>query len=110
MKLGVGSHYGEWWGQGIQRNYGIDEKRFWLFNTARWSDERPSCCGVVPILYRGMMSQNIVESYLFELRLNGSYAVEGFMKPEGVVIHHSAAGQYFKITLENDGCHKGEIK
>ena len=38
LGLGVGTHFGEWWGGGIQRNYGLpkDDKRFWLFNTIRW--------------------------------------------------------------------------
>lgn len=31
--LGPGYHYGEWWGQGIQRGYGLKERRFSLFNT-----------------------------------------------------------------------------
>jgi hypothetical protein len=40
--LGEGRHYGEWWGSGIQRNYGLKEKRFSLFNTFRWKqDELP---------------------------------------------------------------------
>lgn len=39
--LGPGSHYGEWWGSGIQRRYGLigDDKRFSLFNVARWKSE-----------------------------------------------------------------------
>ena len=38
--LGPGHHYGEWWGSGIQRGYGLEkgEKRFSLFNVARWGD------------------------------------------------------------------------
>lgn len=36
VKLGPGTHYGEWWGQGIQRGYGLTEKRFSLFNVGRW--------------------------------------------------------------------------
>ena len=61
--LGPGRHYGEWWGSGIQRGYGLPkgEKRFSLFNVARWSTEfaevpatpRPACCYAVPVLYRG---------------------------------------------------------
>src|SRR4051812_11997087 len=27
FKLGVGRHFGEWWGNGIQRGYGLKEKR-----------------------------------------------------------------------------------
>ncbi len=33
--LGPGRHFGEWWGQKIQRAYGLTEKRFSLFNTTR---------------------------------------------------------------------------
>src|SRR5258706_10163296 len=36
LKLGPGRHFGEWWGCGIGRRYGIDGKRFSLFNTFRW--------------------------------------------------------------------------
>lgn len=35
-RLGHGRHFGEWWGQGVQRNYGLTEKRFSLFNVGRW--------------------------------------------------------------------------
>src|ERR1700731_4680286 len=53
--LGAGRHYGEWYGLGIQRNYGLQEKRFALFNVARWNamNPQPACCDVVPILARG---------------------------------------------------------
>ena len=36
--LGIGYHYGEWWGAGIQRRYGLDHKRFSLFNVSLWAD------------------------------------------------------------------------
>jgi hypothetical protein len=36
-ELGPGVHFGEWWGYGIQRGYGIEEHRFSMFNTARWT-------------------------------------------------------------------------
>lgn len=35
-QLGPGCHFGEWWGSGIQRGYGLKEKRFSLFNTHYW--------------------------------------------------------------------------
>lgn len=43
LKLGDGYHFGEWYGCGIQRNYGLKEKRFALFNSGRWSNplDRP---------------------------------------------------------------------
>lgn len=38
LKLGPGLHFGEWWGSGIQRKYGLSEKRFSLFAVHRWED------------------------------------------------------------------------
>ena len=34
--LGIGRHFGEWWGAGVQRTYGLKEKRFSLFNVSRY--------------------------------------------------------------------------
>lgn len=104
LKLGVGSHFGEWWGQKIQRGYNLQEKRFSLFNVARWNDEelRPKCCSVVPVLYRGDFDTSIINTIIDELRVNGSVASPKFMKPEGIIIYHTAGNLYFKKTLEKD--------
>jgi hypothetical protein len=104
LALGPGSHFGEWWGQGIQRRYGLAEKRFSLFNVHRWGDDavRPACCLVVPVLYRGAFHTTAIEGALHDLRAGGSVAAPGFMQPEGVVIFHSASGALFKKTLEKD--------
>jgi len=114
--LGVGQHFGEWWGQGIQRGYGLTEKRFSLFNVGRWYDrdsrtgefaaERrpcPACCFVVPVLWSGPFSTLAVESLMGHLEYHGSKAAYGFMRPEGVVVYHVKANQYFKVTLGGDG-------
>jgi hypothetical protein len=119
--LGIGTHYGEWWGAGIQRRYGLADKRFSLFNTGRWYDPRhtyeedqgnrspaPDCCHVVPILYQGPHSTQAVEDVLTKLRLHGSFAAPDFMDPEGVIIYHTAGGYYFKKTLKDDS-HKGHV-
>lgn len=110
--LGPGRHYGEWWGQGIQRDYGLKEKRFSLFNTARWRDPevRPECCHVVPVLYQGQFEETWIDWTIQRLTRNGSYAATGFMKPEGIVIFHSAANSMFKKTLENDAMPKSQTK
>ncbi len=103
--LGEGRHYGEWWGSGIQRGYGLTEKRFSLFNAWRWNDDnpnRPACCHVVPVLYTGPFSTDATADALERLRAHGSVASPGFMKPEGIVTFLSAARAYFKQTLEND--------
>ncbi len=104
MKLGIGSHFGEWWGEGIQVGYGIKGKRFSLFNTHRWSDDavRPTCCYVVPILYKGVFDTNIIESILQKLDMFGSMASPGFLRPEGIVIYHSHSNTLFKKTIKND--------
>lgn len=110
--LGAGSHFGEWWGQGIQRKYGLTEKRWSLFNTGRWKDPNdiislpdsvvvPSCCNVVPILKVGI-GPGVINEAVELLRNQGSFAAPGFMQPEGVVAFHVAARQLFKVTLERD--------
>jgi hypothetical protein len=110
--LGPGYHYGEWWGAGIQRRYGLSEKRFSLFNVSRWGDvvARPACCHVVPELARGLDIRETVERALATLRTGGSVAAQGFMKPEGVVAFHTASGMLFKVTLEKDEAPKGANK
>lgn len=109
MKLGPGSHFGEWWGSGIQRRYGLIERRFSLFNVTRWADDavRPACCHVVPLLYRGLFETDTANGALLDLQLLGSRAAPGFMKPEGIVIYHTAAGVGFKKTIEKDEMPKG---
>lgn len=104
--LGPGMHYGEWWGSGIQRGYGLSagQKRFSLFNTARRGgiEFTTPGLGVVPVLDRYAFSLTRINIVLEKLRVNGSQAQPGFMNPEGVVVYHTAANQMFKVTLEND--------
>lgn len=109
--LGVGQHFGEWWGNGIQRGYGLKDKRFSLFNTGRWSnkDERPVCCDVVPVLYAGEFSSDTVDSVLDNLKEAGSLAAPGFMKPEGVIVFLPAANNFYKVLAENDNVPKGMV-
>lgn len=106
LKLGPGRHFGEWWGSGIQRGYDLPkgEKRFSLFNVSRWGDpsERPVCCHVVPLLYQGPFRTDRITDILDELREKGSSAARGFMKPEGIIVFHTAANAGFKVTLEKD--------
>lgn len=102
MALGPGRHFGEWWGAGIQRKYGLSEKRFSLFNVSRWADGRPACCHVVPVLYSGPNSPGAIDSAMDSLRLGGSVAAPGFMDPEGVVLFHVAGNVGFKKTLKKD--------
>lgn len=110
--LGPGLHYGEWWGRGIQRGYGLDEKRFSLFNVKRWGDFAQGSpvdgLSVVPTIFEGVFDTNTVRRALYELEDGGSFAAPGFMRPEGVIVFHIAAGQVFKVLLENDAVAKSE--
>ena len=110
MKLGVGTHFGEWYGSKIGRGYGMNEKRFALFNTHRWSDDavRPACCDVVPVLYTGPFHMEHVHECLNVLQVKGSCLVPGFMRPEGIVVFHTAANNCFKVTIVNDGIPKSQ--
>ena len=130
LKLGAGIHFGEWWGQGIQRKYGITEKRWSLFNVTMWclaseepmkipcGDPRiekfqkrlPACCHLVPVLCRGIFRTSDIEICLEELKEFGSKASHGFMKPEGIVVYHPAANVLFKKTIEKDELPKGAIQ
>jgi hypothetical protein len=131
LKLGVGRHFGEWWGSGCQRGYNLPkgEKRFSMFNVARWclsgetpqriitADPRiekyqevlPACCHLVPVLYRGLFTTEACESALGVLRTSGSRAAPGFMQPEGIVCFHVAANCGFKKTLEKDEQPKSKV-
>ena len=123
LGLGTGHHFGEYWGSGIQRGYGLAEKRFSLFNATRWAahdqpldssesqdplaltkwqERPPKCCGVVPVLYRGLFRTDQIDECIQLLRKDGSYAAPGFARPEGIIVWHEAARQLFKVTLEKD--------
>ena len=108
--LGPGLHRGEWWGQGIQRGYGITEKRFSLFNVIRWADSHPACCHVVPVLFDGIWDGTELAMVLSNLRLLGSEAAPGFMRPEGIVVFHVAGNVGFKKTLEKDEISKSQAE
>lgn len=112
FKLGEGRHYGEWYGQGIQRGYGLNEKRFALFNVARWGDEsteRPECCDVVRRIADADGDFDNAEDALEFLGDHGSFSAPGFMDPEGIVVWHSAARTLFKMTFGMDGKWKEKV-
>lgn len=107
-RLGPGYHYGEWWGAGIARKYGLTERRWSLFNTGKELPEGlPSNITKVPVLR--IVTFNYVEGAIEQLQRDGSIAAPGFMKPEGIVVKHLASGQLFKYTFDGDG-NKGPNK
>ncbi|MEU1200134.1 RNA ligase family protein [Streptomyces sp. NPDC005813] len=125
--LGEGVHFGEWWGRGIQRGYGLDGKRFSLFNTDRWFKVDPDDphgldsmstraelsslagkIGPVPVLYAGSFSEARILSSLSTLAETGSVAAPGFMNPEGVCVYHTQTRDVTKVTLDANDAGKWE--
>jgi len=109
MQLGTGRHFGEWWGQGIQRRYGLQEKRFSLFNVSRWGEERPACCHVIPIIWQGPFRHLDTDAIMDSLQASGSLAAPGFMRPEGIVIWHTQGNFGLKRTFEKDDTGKWDV-
>jgi hypothetical protein len=135
VRLGPGTHYGEFWGSGIQRGYGLQpgDKRFSLFNVGRWighpdtfgvydrGDTRPDKTiimapglGVVPTLHYGAMRDNAgqcqIEQTMRRLQFAGSQASPGFKGegkagPEGCMVCFEALKTYSKVPF--DGLPKG---
>jgi hypothetical protein len=124
--LGRGRHFGEWWGQGIQRGYGLKEKRFSLFNP-KWKDyQLPEGIYTVPVLYEGpwfMPADDVIVAdvlggcacqyapgyYIDVLKYQGSVAAPGFMDPEGIVVWHTAGNFGMKKTIKDDNKGKGQL-
>lgn len=116
--LKPGYHFGEWWGQGINRGYGLKERRFSLFNVslanmpydeqyvAHVIGEPPMVgpCHVVPVFAWGsdfgVFDPEGTTSFLSGF---GSVAAPGFQRPEGWVVWHQRANQYFKHPFDKEG-------
>ena len=125
--LGPGRHFGEWWGPGIgKRKYPVPDRRLSMFNvhvfaapgtepklisaaTGKMQTVLPPCCGLVPVLYTGVFDTQVIDDQVERLRRDGSVAVPGFLRPEGVVIYHDAANLYFKRTLAHDDIPKSMV-
>jgi hypothetical protein len=107
LALGPGHHFGEWWGVGIQRGYGLHERRFSLFNVTRWQGQAPAPCHVVPVLKVSDMDSFAWMEAMTILKDRGSIAAPGFMNPEGIVIYHTHSNTLFKKTFDKDDAGKG---
>lgn len=111
--LGFGYHYGEWYGRGIQRGYGMMEKRFALFNPWRYDHISLGACTiecvpqleVVPVLYEGPACEGEIEKALTALELGGSLVAPG-EKAEGVIVQYKLSGSTYKAFVDDDGIPK----
>lgn len=99
LDLGIGTHYGEWAGPGINSGEGLKERTFFLFSHPdRYSDKiLPPNVEFVPELYKGPVDQSKINEVMDILLDHGSYAVPGFMKVEGIVVEID--GKRYKKTF-----------
>lgn len=106
--LGPGLHRGEWYGRGIQRGYGLTERRWALFDAERWSAPPagvPEVVEVVPVLARvqGPRLVEAVETASRTLAGTGSLAVFG-QRAEGLVIASALAPAVrFTVLFDHAG-------
>lgn len=107
VRLGPGYHYGEWYGRGIGRGYGLQERRWALFQPGRYPDlaerQLPSNVEVVPTLgiRTGWDLEAQLQSWRALLQVQGSLAVPGYMQPEGLMLR--VAGQTLKWVFDKAG-------
>jgi hypothetical protein len=126
--LGYGVHFGEWFGEGIQKNpLGIEGKRFahfspWKYNEVEQERIRESgLVEFVPVLFEGQADYNVIPNIIEGLELYGSrvagaklvsqgYAHEPdeYARAEGIIVWHRETQQKYKILLDNDAVHKGQ--
>ena len=103
LSLGDGYHYGEWIGEGIQKNpHQITGREFYLFTTHRWQDgnpNRPKCCKVVPVLFEGILTPVLLDRIMSVLAAEG---VANNVVKEGVIIYYHTFRNYTKYTFHNN--------
>ena len=87
----------EWYGRGIQRRYGLQDRRFALFNSCTDGPRSARrAAAIVPVLTTRTMGADVVSECLETLRSGGSLARSGFHAPGGIVIYHHASGGMFR--------------
>jgi hypothetical protein len=98
LDLGVGHHFGEWWGQSINRGYELTEKRFSLFNPTKKS----LCCHNIPYMAESCQEElnKGISECRTRLETDGSMASPGFMRPEGLVVYAEKSKSYWKVIID----------
>ena len=119
--LGEGRHFGEWWGSGIQRGYGLKngEKYFSLFNVSRWNEKDEDTDQLLPygkaelakvpqlrtvplLATTETFDTEHVNWILSLLESEGSQAVDHLWDAEGVIVYHTASRQVYKAFCNDD--------
>jgi hypothetical protein len=127
--LGYGYHYGEWFGEGIQKNpLGIEGKRFALFHATKYTEQngyelsKVDGLETVPLLHHGQCDVWTIPDIMDDLEYKGSKVVgakrqvvskmhfdyERAADAEGIIIWNNETRTRTKMLLENDAFHKWE--
>ncbi len=107
VKLGAGYHHGEWYGEKINRNYGLKEKRFMLFNYKRYAEDfhnglLPNCVEletVTDIDVPFELLNDIITARAEQLKTLGSFHVKGFKPAEGFIIRSNLRNVLYKVII-----------
>lgn len=100
-KLPDGFHYGEWYGKGINHGYGLDDRRFMLFNRSRYEklENLPKCVELETIVGKYGDLETIfydVDFFEKESYLKGSWHVPGCMFTEGLILRFTESKRVYK--------------
>lgn len=127
--LGYGYHYGEWFGEGIQKNpLGIEGKRFALFHATKYTEDngyelnKVDGLETVPLLHWGPCDLFTIPQIMTDLDSYGSnvkgakliaqgydFEPDEHAAAEGIIVWHKETQQKYKILLEDDAFHKWEV-
>lgn len=132
--LGYGYHYGEWYGEGIQKNpLGIEGKRFALFWATKYTEQngyelnKVDGLETVPLLHHGQCDIWTIPNIMQDLDTYGSKVVGAKTTPinipgldeflfnkaadaEGIIIWNNETRTRTKMLLEDDAFHKWEVQ
>lgn len=127
--LGYGYHYGEWFGEGIQKNpLGIEGKRFALFHATKYTEDngyelnKVDGLETVPLLHHGQCDLFTIPQIMTDLDSYGSkvkgaklvaqgydFQQDEYAAAEGIIIWNNETKTRTKMLLENDAFHKYEV-
>ena len=96
--LGEGYHYGEWCGEGIQKNpHKLIGKHFYLFKPREGlTEDHP--CRSVRVLWEGPLEQLNTQTIMEDLY---DYSQENLYTAEGIIIFTKEGQKLYKLTFAN---------
>ena len=95
--------YGEWFGKGIQRGYGLADKHFMPFSeflATKLIDAGVPNIKMPVTLHSGKFSIATLDGCMNKLKDEGSQVIPGYNRPEGVVIYFPTYNFRLKETFE----------